>query len=257
MLTSAALTPRVSPAGVVQKPPRQVEEARAQPADGPVQKQLPAAVQRPHAALRRHVSGLHLQQLDQQGPHPGAAVHQELHLLQLHEPAHLPVNVLGAQFHLLHDHGLRHGPLGRTGHAHPGAEQHQQPERDRHVRHQLGHVVVRVSVRAPRLPVQRVPGHLQLQPSDPQTQIQTAPDVRIQRPAEPRLEPERLSIQQLTGTTRIHLYVTSGHGVRAYRGHLRTGGGKEIKDNWISCIIFQKERKKKETWIMRVICVYR
>lgn len=176
-----------------------MEEAGAEPADGPVQKQLPAAVQRPDAALRRHVPDLHLQQLDQQGPHPGAALHQELHLLQLHEPPHLSVHVLGAQLHLVHDHGLRNGPLRRAGHAHPGSEQHQQPERHRHVKHQLRHVVVRVSVRTSGLPVQRLQGHLQFQPGHPETQIQTAPDVWIQRPAESRVEPERLSVQQLTG----------------------------------------------------------
>lgn len=188
-----------SPPGVVQKPPGQVEEAGAEPADGLVQEQLPAAVQRPDAALRRHVPGLHLQQLDQQGPDSGTADHQELHLLQLYEPPHLAVHVLCAQLHLLHDHGLRDGTLRRAGHAHPGSQQHQQPERDRHVRHQLGHVFVRVSVRASRLSVQRLPGHLQLQPGHPQTQIQTAPNFWIQRPAEPRIEPECLSIQQLTG----------------------------------------------------------
>lgn len=206
-------TNRVYPPGVVQKPPGQVEEAGAEPADGPVQEQLPAAVQRPHAALRRHVPGVHLQQLDQQGPHPGAADHQELHLLQLDEPPHLAVHVLGAQLHLLHDHGLRDGPLGRAGHAHPGSQQHQQPERDRHIWDQLGHVVVRVSVRASRLSVQRLPGHLQLQPGQPQTQIQAAPDLWIQRAAEPRLEPERVSVQQLIFTAAsykykyIHIYV--------------------------------------------------
>lgn len=193
-----ALT-RACLSGVVQKPPRQVEEARTEPADGPVQEQLPAAVQRPHAALRGHVPGLHLQQLDQQGPRARAALHQELHLLQLHEPAHLAVHVLRAQLHLLHDHGLRHGPLRRAWHARPGSEQHQQPERDRNVRHQLGHVVVRLSVRASRLPVQRLPGHVQLQPGDAQTQIQTASHFWIQRPAEPRIQPERLPVQQLTG----------------------------------------------------------
>lgn len=176
-----------------------MEEAGAEPADGPVQKQLPAAVQRPHAALRRHVPGLHLQQLDQQGPGPGAALHQELHLLQLHEPPHLPVHVLRPQLHLLHEHGVRDGPLGGAGHGGAEPQQHQQPERHRHVGHQLGHVVLGVSVRRPRLPVQRVPGHVQLQPGHPKTQVQTAPDVRVQRPAEPRVQPERLSVQQLTG----------------------------------------------------------
>lgn len=178
-----------------------MEEAGAQPADGPVQEQLPAAVQRPHAALRRHVPGVHLQQLDQQGPRPGTAFHQELHLLQLHESAHLAVDVLSAQLHLLHEHGLRDGPLRCAGHAHPGPQQHQQPERDRHVRDQLGHVVTGVPVRAARLAVQRLPGHLQLEPGHPQTQVQTAPHFRIQRTAEPRLQSERVPVQQLTGQT--------------------------------------------------------
>lgn len=178
-----------------------MEEAGAEPANGPVQKQLPAAVQRPHAAVRRHVPRLHLQQLDQQGPDPGPAVHQELHFLQLHEPSHISVYVLSAQLYLLHDHGFRDGPIPRAGHAHPGSQQHQQPERDRHVRDQLGHVVPGLSVRASRLSLQRLPGHLQLQPGYTQTQIQTAPDVRIQRAAEPRNQPERLSVQQLTDQT--------------------------------------------------------
>lgn len=95
-----------------------MEEAGAEPADGPLQEQLPAPVQRSHAALRRHVPGLYLQQLDQQGPHSGTAVHQELHLLQLHESPHLAVHVLGPQLHLLHDHGLRDGPLRGARHAH-------------------------------------------------------------------------------------------------------------------------------------------
>lgn len=215
---------------MVQKPPRQVEEAGAEPADGPVQEQLPAAVQRPHAALRRHVPGVHLQQLDQQGPDPGAALHQELHLLQLYEPAHLTVHVLGAQLYLLHDHGLRDGSLRRAGHAHAGPQQHQQPERDRDLRDQLGHVVAGVSVRAARLPVQRLPGHLQLQPGHPQTEIQTASDFWIQRPAESRLQSERVPVQQLTGQRdapephsckKQNRYVMSGLGVRASRGYLR------------------------------------
>lgn len=189
----------VRPPGVVQEPSRQVEEARAQPADGPVQEQLPAAVQRADAAVRGHVPGLHLQQLDQQGARARAAVHQELHLLQLHEPAHLAVHVLRAQLHLLHDHGVRHGPLRGAGHGRAGPQQHQQPERDRHVRHQLGHVAVRVPVRTPRVSVQRLPGHVQLQPGHAQTQVQTAPHVRLQQPAEPRREPQRLPVQQLTG----------------------------------------------------------
>lgn len=187
--------------GVVQEPPRQMEEAGAQPADGPVQEQLPAAVQWPHAALRRHVPGVHLQQLDQQGPHPCTTLHQELHLLQLHEPAHLAVHVLGAQLHLLHEHGLGDGPLRRAGHAHPGPQQHQQPERDRHVRDQLGHVVTGVSVCAARLAIQRLPGHLQLEPGHAQTQVQTAPHFRIQRAAKPRFQSERVPVQQLTGQT--------------------------------------------------------
>lgn len=235
------------PPGVVQKPPGQVEEAGAEPADGPVQEQLPAAVQRPHAALRRHVPGLHLQQLDQQGPHPGAALHQELHLLQLHEPPHLAVHVLGAQLHLLHDHGLRDGPLRRAGYAHPGSKQHQQPERDRHVQHQLGHVIVRVSVRAPRLSVQRLPGHLQLQPGHPQTQIQTASNFWIQRPAEPGVQPQRLSIQQLTGQkrglklfTNINKYICDDERTRCQSLEaIPADGGRKKKNqrqlNWISC----------------------
>lgn len=201
-LISTCINPVCLLPGVVQKPPGQVEEARAKPADGPVQEQLPATVQRPDAALRRHVPGLHLQQLDKQRPDSGAADNQELHLLQLHEPPHFSVHVLCAELHLIYDHGIRDGPLRRAGHAHPGSQQYQQPQRDRHVRHQLCHVIIRVSVRASRLSVQRLPGHLQLQPGHPQTQIQTAPNLWIQRPAEPRIQSERLSIQQLTGLRR-------------------------------------------------------
>lgn len=175
--------------GLVQEPSGQVAEAGAEPADGPVQEQLPAAVQWPHAALRRHVPSLHLQQLDQQGPHPGAALHQELHLLQLHEPPHVAVHVLSPQLHLLHDYGVRHGPLRRARDARPRPQQHQQPERHWDLWDQLGHVFACLSLRAPRVPVQRLPGHLQLQPGHSQTQVQTAPNFRVQRPAEPRFQP--------------------------------------------------------------------
>ena len=135
-------------------------QAGAQPADGPVQKQLSAAVQRSHAALRRHVPGLHLQQLDQQGAHPGAPVHQELHLFQLHEPPDHAVHVLSAQLHLIHDDGIRHGPLGGPGDAHRRPEQHQQSQWHRHVHDQHGHVLVGVPVWAPRVPVQCVQRHV-------------------------------------------------------------------------------------------------
>lgn len=135
-------------------------QAGTQPADGPVQEQLPAAVQRPHAALRRHVPSLHLQQLDQQGAHPGALVHQELHLFQLDEPPDHAVHVLSPQLHLLDDDGVRHGTLWRAGHAPRWPEQHQQSERHRHVHDQLGHVLVRLPVRPPGLPVQRIQRHV-------------------------------------------------------------------------------------------------
>ncbi|XP_077182904.1 pituitary homeobox 1 isoform X1 [Paroedura picta] len=179
--------------GVVQEPSCQVAEAGAQPADGPVQERLRAAVQRPDAALRGRVRRLPVQLLARQEPGAGAALLQGLHLLQLHEPALVgPVHVLGAQHAAFHEHALVHGPLGRAGRAQRWP---QQPER---LVAQHGHVVARLPLRPARLPLQRLPGHLQLQPGQPAPQVQAALELRLQQPAEPRRHPQRLPVQQLT-----------------------------------------------------------
>uniref|UniRef100_A0A8C0JZW5 Paired like homeodomain 1 n=1 Tax=Canis lupus dingo TaxID=286419 RepID=A0A8C0JZW5_CANLU len=182
--------------GLVQEPASQVAEAGAQPAAGPVQGRLRAAVQRPGAALRGRVRRrLLLQQLGRQELGAGAALHQELHLLQLHEPAVVAVHVLGAQLHLLHDHAVEHGPGRRARHAQLGPQQHQQPHR---LLAQLGHVAGRLPLRHARLALQRLPGHVQLEPGQPAAQVQAALVVRLRRPAGPGLGPQRVPVQQLT-----------------------------------------------------------
>lgn len=110
---------------MVQEPASQVEEAGKKPTGRVVQKRLRPAVQWTHAAVRRHVPELHVQQLGRQGPHVGLLIHQKLPLLQLHErqPLVLADHVLTAQLHILHD--FQHGAIG--GHRRAGL-QPQQPQ---------------------------------------------------------------------------------------------------------------------------------
>uniref|UniRef100_A0A671E1A1 Paired like homeodomain 2 n=1 Tax=Rhinolophus ferrumequinum TaxID=59479 RepID=A0A671E1A1_RHIFE len=113
---SSKLFPRQHPSanGLVQESSGQVEKAGAQPAGRAVQERLWAAVQRPHAALRRHVPGLFVQQL-------------ALPFLQLYErqPPVVAEHVLPAQLHLVHEHVVQHGALSSD--RCPGL-QPQQPE---------------------------------------------------------------------------------------------------------------------------------
>lgn len=171
-------------------------QAGAEPAVGPVQGRLCAAVQRPGAALRGRVRcRLLLQQLGGQEPGPGAAVYQELYLLQLHEPALLSIHVLGPQLHLFHDHAVQHGPGRRARHAQLGPQQHQQPHR---LLAQLGHVAGRLPLRHPSLALQRLPGHVQLEPCQPAAQVQAALVVWLWRSAGSGVGAQRLPVQQLT-----------------------------------------------------------
>lgn len=180
---------RPFPAGLVQEPAREVAEAGTQPADGPLQERLRAAVQRPDAALRGRLPGLPVQLLARQEPGARAALLQELHLLQLHEPAVFgPVHVLGAQHAALHEHALLHGALGR---ARRGQLRPQQPER---LVPQHGHVDARLPLRPAGLPLQRLQGHLQLQLGQPEAEVQAALELRLRQPAEPRLHSKRLPV---------------------------------------------------------------
>lgn len=113
LLCGIYLPPYPPPSGLVQESPGQMEKAGAEPAGRAVQEWLWAAVQRPYAALRRHVPGLFLQQLGRQGSHVSLSVHQELPFLQLYErqPPVITEHVLPTQFHLLHEHVVQHGAL--------------------------------------------------------------------------------------------------------------------------------------------------
>ena len=145
--------------GLVQEPASQVEEAGKKPTSRALQKRLRPSVQRTHAALRRHVPQLHVQQLGRQGPHVGLPVLQELPLLQLHErqPLVLADHVLAAQLHLLHD--FQHGAIVGDGRAGLQPQQPQQLEQPQQPVAQLGGAHADVPLRAAD-PSLRVQGHL-------------------------------------------------------------------------------------------------
>ncbi|PNJ84166.1 PITX2 isoform 8 [Pongo abelii] len=126
---SSKFFPRQHPGanGLVQESSGQMEKAGAQPAGRAMQEWLRAAVQWAHAALRRHVPRLFLQQLGRQGPYIRLPIHQELPLLQLYErqPPVITEHVLPTQLYLVHEHVVQHGALSSDGR--PGL-QSQQPE---------------------------------------------------------------------------------------------------------------------------------